>query len=168
MSWTIKRLLVLLALVLIPATAGAHLSAGEDVVKENILIDFGYDPKELRVNESATILFNVVEEKSKKPITFDYGWVRIAADNTVLFSGNLAPAIPGNATMQFIPYQSGKIDITARFIENEKTIVEHTFLVYVVGQHSEVQNKRGIIASLAIVLLVAAYFTRMARKGSKK
>ena len=75
-----KRIFIFL---LLRSFSFAHLDVGKDVAVDKYIVDFGYSPKTLNTQTSATIAFNLLDV-NKNVIEPDYVWVRISNEDDVV------------------------------------------------------------------------------------
>lgn len=121
------RAALLAALVLLPASASAHLAGGNDVTEDGYILDFGYDPAPPVAGEPVTFALNLADAKSMSAVPAIGIWVRIIKDGKAVFAGTFKPD-NGNATFTAVLPDEGRYDVTARFILKDKTI-ENAFAV---------------------------------------
>lgn len=125
-----KYLFVALILFLTPlAYVSAHLAGGEDVTIGKYMIDFGYEPEQAQVLIPTLISFNLLDDVSKQPASFDSMWVRVSAHGEIYFTGTLKQEADNVLFRHTFP-KEGEYEITARFMdERGKVLVEHDFLL---------------------------------------
>lgn len=111
----------LAAVLAFAAPASAHLADGADVVKDGIILDFGFDPGPPLAGQPATFAFNLADEKTGRTLEPDAVWVRISQGETIAFVGTLRPE-HGNVTFQAVMPVAGKYDVVARYAYGGKTI----------------------------------------------
>ncbi|HIJ11131.1 TPA: hypothetical protein HA278_03685 [Candidatus Woesearchaeota archaeon] len=141
------KLYIILLFLLIPI-ANAHLDAGEDVVKEEYILDFGYSPERLMVGEESHLAVSLFDD-AREIVEFDHAWVRISNEDTIFFSSTLYPVI-GNAALTYSFPHAGDYDITVRFTKNDTELVQHTFVVHVEREH-----KWSLLIIAALLFLFA-------------
>jgi hypothetical protein len=105
---------LLLAALLLPSAASAHLAGGTDVTVNDRILDFGFDPAAPAAGQPLTLAFNAADAATRKAVAPDSVWVRIADDDTIVFAGTLKPA-GANVTFSAIAPDAGTYDVAARY-----------------------------------------------------
>lgn len=141
----IATLFLFTALIFSPLTTSAHLEDGEDKIVGNYLIDFGYSPAHPQINQGVTIALNLVDNTTKKIIVPDHVWVRIAADDQIIFAGALFPEAQHINFLQTFP-TAGSYEVTTRFYDKNQLMTEASFPLRIVSSSiivPPVENKNG-------------------------
>ena len=142
-----KKLLILL---LILPLAFAHLEGGEDRVKDNYIIDFGYEPIP-KAEEKVTLAFNLLNASTDEIIPFTDVWLRISSKEVVL-STNIIQQADHVALTYTFPYPD-TYDIKIRFRNNDNLLVEEDFSLEVKGKSNFLLYVLLTIILILIVLL---------------
>jgi hypothetical protein len=149
--------LLLCALLILVSTVSAHLDAGQDVVVNGYLIDFGYDPASPIIDGRTVMLFNLLNASTNESIYPDHVWVRISKGDNIMFSGQFRPAV-GSTTFTYTFSEPGKYDIDATFYGNETVLVQKTLNIDIRGT-SAIRGTYafayyGIIILLLIIIII--------------
>jgi hypothetical protein len=137
MKWTIFCLLIICML-----SVGAHLDAGEDVVVDGYLLDFGYTPSKLVEGEKVILAFNLVDPETEDVLDYESLWVRISNEE-VVFSGTFHVE-ENHVGFSYIFAESGEYKVTARFNGYDGVLAENDFYVEV-GKEEEINFVLWII-----------------------
>jgi hypothetical protein len=137
-------------LLLLVSISYAHLAGGEDKVVDGYLVDFGHDSEMLEAGKPVILAFNLVDDTTKSVIKPEDVWIRISSVDDVIFAGTFAPQ-PESVSFSYTFPAAGEYEITARFLENNATIVETDFSV-------TVEQDMSLIIILITLLFVFLLF----------
>lgn len=132
-----------------------------------------YDSFVSEIDPLAAVRFNfqLWNKNRTEPVEFSDVWVRIAPQNGfgILFAGTLGQPDFGPAGFSFLFQKGGAYEITARFENKDKTLVEASFPLTVTGEESIVRQHNwtnlglavfsGIIVGLALAFLFRKWIT---------
>jgi hypothetical protein len=147
-----KQVMILAIFFLAIISVSAHLEAGEDVIINNYLIDFGYEPAELVADEPATLAFNLVSPSTQETLPFDHLWVRISSPEQIIFAGPIKQQAQ-HVNLAFTFPSQGQYEIVAKFKNNEETITETNFYVEVIEE-----KDISLLSPLLLVTIVGLLF----------
>lgn len=162
MDLPIAKAIAFIAVLLVVPFSFAHLDDGEDVIVGNYLIDFGYSPANPDLTQATTLAFNLVDQRTQTPLTFDEAWLRISSSTETVFSGNLHPDGENVALSWKAPYEDN-YKLTVRFIDNGETLVEHNFNLEV-GRQKRGENLPFFIPILAAITIFAFVISKYMKR----
>ncbi len=114
------------------AMASAHgIGKSIERVMGDYLIDIGYDPDPLRAGENSVFDFVLKGSADKKEIPFTHVWVRLERGEGIVLAVGLKKADLGKTSLLYNFPEAGEYQLTARFQDNDKTLVEATVPVIV-------------------------------------
>lgn len=156
--------MIIFFIALIP-NALSHLDAGEDKVIDEYLADFSYSPKEPGIDGKVTMAFSLLNNTNLEVIEPESVWIRIFSSKEVVFAGTLKQESENVAFTYKFPYADDYI-ITARYNDNEKTIVTTDFNIKIRESVPIYYYLIGIIVIL-IIVFIAVKFNFLNKKLKK-
>jgi hypothetical protein len=129
-----------------------HLAGGLDKQVNGYVVDLGYEPAVMKANEKTVIALSLLNASTSDIVDFDGLWVRIFSDE-VVFAGTFKQEA-GNAAFTFTFPEAGSYELTARFFDDEKMVVETDFAVEVGDDGDVNQFSYSSIIILALTILV--------------
>ena len=133
------------------ATTSAHGSE-ESFEKQvgNILIDVGYSTANFTTD--ASVVFNFDVKSEEEEVFFTDVWVRIVKDTSTVFATGVHNARLGGALMTYKFPGAGQYELSVRYQNDGKNVVEATFPL-VVEQGEVEQGGRGKITYIVLGFL---------------
>ena len=160
----INLMLFILFIALIP-NALSHLDAGEDKAIGEYLADFSYSPEEPSIDGKVTMAFSLLNNTNQEIIEMESVWIRISSSKEVVFAGTLKQESGNVAFTYKFPY-TDDYTITARYNDNEKTIVTTDFSIKIRESVPIYYYLIGIIVML-ILVFIAVKFNVLNKKLKK-
>lgn len=108
------RAIAAAAIILLPIGVSAHLAGGDDVTKDGLILDFGYDPSPPVAGAPSTFAFNLADAGTDTAVAPDSVWVRFVKDGSAAFAGTFLPKDGSVAFTAVLP-DPGTYAITARY-----------------------------------------------------
>lgn len=144
----------------------AHLDMGSEVVKDGIVIDFGYSPRIPYTGELTILSFLLFEDGTDRKISYSSADFKISLDDTVVFDENIE-AEDNHVFIEHIFKESGVMYIEIVFWNNDERLVDAEFAVAIASQSRKFNPKTAIITSIFVVLLlvVISYLTNKKQWG---
>lgn len=143
----------ILLTTLLFSSVTAHLAAGEDITKNDYIIDFGFSPEELTTNKISFINVNLVNQTTKEDIIYSSAWVKISDNTSSVFTG-VFHAKSGNINFQYLFPKKGNYTINIEFRNNkEEPIIDHSFNVNVKENSPPQQEKQQDFNKYLIFLI---------------
>lgn len=142
-----------------PLPARAHLAAGEDVELQGYLIDFGFSPKRITVQEDSVMAFELKREDGV-PQPFDQLWLTVTHDGRETLAATLSPDSPGKTSIKSQFPEAGTYDVTARFTTGmegtPEELVSHTFQISVEDAPAEAPPAAASPSTTPIIVILIA------------
>ena len=135
--------------------SSAHLEAGEDKVVNGYLIDFGYEPE--KIEDKATLVFNLVDDATKVSIEYTSLWMRISKEDKIFFAGTFAPEA-GSVALTYSFPEAGEYEITTRFSQADVVLAETNFSITTEGN----QDGIGILIAVITLIIILAWVMKEA------
>ncbi|MFZ2522236.1 MAG: hypothetical protein WAX44_00015 [Minisyncoccia bacterium] len=116
---------------LLPVIVLGHGTGGtfEEVVN-GYKVDVGYEPEKVVSGESQRFDFDLYD-LGEKEVVFTQVWVNISQGSKTVFAGGINKSYIGGAGMTFIFPSPGEHKINVRYENEDKSIVESSFLLEV-------------------------------------
>lgn len=147
--------------------ARAHLyGASLEKTVGEYFVDIGHSEERLEVGDSVRFDLNIYFDNDRQQaLDFTDAWVRISQGNKTMFAGNLHQPILGKAGMTVVFPEEGEYELSARYHDEDSTLVETTFPLSVDPEpksglslgSSPLFLAGGVLASLVIGFLVGFF-----------
>ena len=139
-----------LFILLLPLSV-AHLEGGDDKIVGAYLIDLGYEPAVPNVTDRVNFVISLLDTTSREAIRPDHVWFRIASTEEVVFAGTFYPGETDTVVFTYrFPYPE-EYTLTLRFFDEDKKLVETSFLMTIGGPDS---NRGFLITSIIVFLFL--------------
>jgi hypothetical protein len=171
MTRNLSKILIIGAF-LFAQTASAHsLGASLEKIEGEYKIDIGVSEMVIRAGETVRFGFELYSATDGSDIGYDEVWVLIRSkDDRTLFSGNINRPESGLLpTMSYVFPEKGSYEFTARYVMDNKKLVEATFEMTVEKNEDEQPYAQPLmygLIGLALGLAVTAG-TLIKRKNGK-
>lgn len=160
----LKKSLFIFLIIIFSLYSFAHLDVGKDKVIDGYLIDFGYTPENPKVTDKVTMAFNLLNDTTKEIIEPTSVWIRISSSKEVVFAGTFHTEAQNVVFNYVFPY-ADDYEITARFKDNDNTLVETDFEIKI---EKKSKIKLYYIAKIIIILIIAGFIIKKFKVKHKK
>ena len=145
-------------------------SSFEEQVGET-LVDIGYNVEDFTTDTSVVFDFSIKNDEGRE-LPFTDVWVRIVRDKSTVFATGIYNASLGGAIMTYTFPGTGEYELSARFQDDGKSIVEATFPLVVTSGASRLGENGSVIVSVLSffggAILSMMIFAFMRRQGIQK
>lgn len=142
---------VMLTLLFVGGTLVFAHSSGESFEKtvDGYLVDIGYSVEKFTDDSSVVFDFGLVDP-SGDAAEFSDVWVRIVRTNAkeTVFAGGVNNARLGGTVMTYVFPETGEYELSARYQNNEESIVEAVFPLIVYGAFGSSQTNHVVYATM--------------------
>lgn len=146
----------LLAMLLVGATASAHgTEASLEQVQGAYKIDIGLSQPAITSGESVRFSFELyASDETAKPVEYSDVWTSVRAGKNTLFAGSIHK--PESGLLPVMTYEfaaPGNYDLTVRYMDKGKSIVEANFPIEVIPGEAKANSWMPFLIGIGGVLI---------------